>query len=88
MLKKAAPVRLVLRKAALGAALLQIRSFAAPFRRKKKKKKNCRHKRWERCTRAMTDMRIRASLKESHANTCSFNQAIVPAGHGSLGTSS
>lgn len=39
MLKKAAPVRLVLRKAALGAALLQIRSFAAPFRRRKKKEK-------------------------------------------------
>lgn len=38
MLKKAAPVRLILRKAALGAALLQIRSFAASFRREKKRK--------------------------------------------------
>lgn len=40
MLKRAAPAMLILRKAALGAVPLQIRSFAAcadPFTKKKKK---------------------------------------------------
>lgn len=90
MLKRAAPVMLILRKAALGAVPLQIRSFAAcadPLTKKKNPRKTCRHKRWERHTRAMTDMRIRVSLKESHPNTCSSNHAIVRAVHGSLGTS-
>lgn len=36
---------------------------------------------------AMTDMRIRVSLEESHPNTCSSNHAIVRAVHSSPGTS-